>query len=229
MNLFLFVGLPYTCIAIMLAGSIMIYNKREYRFTSLSTQLLETNALHKGANLFHIGLIFLFFGHLIAFLFPAAVLGWNANQFRMIALEMSATGFALASFFGLIILGSRRLGNERIRVVTPKSDLAVYFLLFTQITTGLLIAYFHRWGSSWFASTLTPYLFSLVTFSPDIRAVEIMPITVKIHMVSAFLLIGLIPFTRLVHFLVFPFSYLVRRPQVVIWNRDPREKDRREG
>ncbi|HAZ14109.1 MAG: hypothetical protein A2X86_02915 [Bdellovibrionales bacterium GWA2_49_15] len=224
MNLFLFVGLPYASIFIMLIGSVFIYNNREYRFSSLSTQLLESNGLHKGANLFHAGLIFLFFGHLTAFVFPASVLHWNADQFRLIVLEVSATGFALAALFGVIVLAVRRLKNERIRVVTSKLDILVYVLLITQIISGLVIAYYHRWGSSWFASTLTPYLYSLFTLSPDIKAIEIMPISVKIHIVSASLIIGVIPFTRFLHFLVYPIGYFFRRPQVVIWNRDAKEK-----
>ena len=38
-------------------------------------------------------------------------------------------------------------------------------------------------------------------------------------MVSGFLVILAIPFTRLVHFLVVPVWYLWRKPQLVIWNR----------
>jgi nitrate reductase gamma subunit len=43
----------------------------------------------------------------------------------------------------------------------------------------------------------------------------------KLHIISAFLLIGFFPFTRLVHILVVPNPYLWRRTQVVRWYRAP--------
>ena len=55
-----------------------------------------------------------------------------------------------------------------------------------------------------------------------------MPWVIKLHIVGAFLLVLIIPFSRLVHFLVAPLHYIWRPYQVVIWNwskdkvRDPR-------
>jgi len=42
-------------------------------------------------------------------------------------------------------------------------------------------------------------------------------VTKDLHIINAFLLIGLFPFTRLVHILVVPNPYLWRSPQVVRW------------
>jgi nitrate reductase gamma subunit len=98
-------------------------------------------------------------------------------------------------------------------------DVFVYLILSIQIITGLYIAYFFRWGSSWFSLVLTPYLRSIFTFSPDATTIISLPIMVKIHIVSAFVLIGMIPYTRFIHFLVYPFSYLWREKQLVIWNK----------
>ena len=85
--------------------------------------------------------------------------------------------------------------------------------------SGVLVAYFHGWGSSWFATSASPWLWSLFTFAPDISYVAPLPLLVKIHIVNAFALIAFFPFTRLVHVLVIPNMYLWRKPQVVIWNR----------
>ena len=43
---------------------------------------------------------------------------------------------------------------------------------------------------------------------------------IKLHIVGAFLIFLLIPFSRLVHFLVAPFHYIWRPYQVVIWYWD---------
>jgi nitrate reductase gamma subunit len=66
---------------------------------------------------------------------------------------------------------------------------------------------------------MTPYLWSLVRLSPDLGPVAALPFAVKLHVVNAYLVIGLFPFTRLVHVLVVPNPYLWRRPQVVRWYR----------
>ena len=218
MNNFLFIGLPYTAIFVMLTASIYRYRTMAFNFSSLSTQILEDKLLYKGILPFHWGIVFLFFGHLAAFLFPAVVFAWNGSTTRLLSLETTAFGFALTLFYGIIILIVRRLQNKRLLAVTSKMDYVVYLLLVIQIISGLCVAYFNRWGSSWFAAVISPYLKSIFLFSPDIRALSIAPLPVKIHIISAFAIIGLIPFTRLVHFLVYPFRYFYRGYQIVIWN-----------
>lgn len=105
-------------------------------------------------------------------------------------------------------------------MVTTKMDAFVYIILLVQVISGLWIAYFNRWGSAWFPTVLTPYLRSLIVLDPDIAAVSAMPLSVKIHIISAFSMIGMIPFTRFMHFLVYPFPYFFRSYQYVIWNWD---------
>jgi len=128
--------------------------------------------------------------------------------------------FAIATLYGLLILIIRRLTNKRIYMVTSKMDGLVYLILFTQVLSGMWVAFFNSWGSVWFATTLTPYLRSLFTLSPEITAIAALPLGVKIHIISAYVLILIIPFTRFAHFLVYPFRYLIRNTQRVIWNWD---------
>jgi nitrate reductase gamma subunit len=218
MNNFFFIGLPYTAIVVMLIASIYRYRTMAFKFSSLSTQILEDKTLYKGILPFHWGIIILFFGHLTAFLIPTAVFAWNRHTLRLLTLETTAFGFALTVLYGLLILIIRRLRNKRIAAVTSKMDYLVFLLLFVQILSGMWVAYFNRWGSSWFAAVMTPYLRSILLFSPDIAVVNIAPLSVKIHIISAFTIIGLLPFTRLVHFLVYPIRYFYRSYQIVIWN-----------
>ncbi len=217
-NYFLFVGLPYAALAIMLIGTILRYMNKGFTVSSLSTQFLEGKSLFWGSQPFHWGMMFLFFGHLVAFLFPKSVLAFNGDPVRLIILESTAFAFGLATLFGIIMLVIRRIRNKRVKLQTSKMDVVVFATLLTQIISGVWIAYFHRYGSTWFASSLTPYMVSIFTFSPDISVVATMPLAVKIHIVSAFSIIGLIPFTRYMHFLVYPFAYIWRPYQRVIWN-----------
>lgn len=221
-NTLMFMVLPYLSFGVFLIGSIYRYTSREYQVSSLSSQFLEGKKLFWGSLPFHWGLFILFFGHLIAFLFPSAVLAWNGQPVRLLILEVSSFAFGLAALLGLILLIKRRLEAKMLLVVTNKMDMLVYTVLFTQIISGLGVAFFVRWGSSWFSSVLTPYLRSIFSFNPDINAVSEMPWLIQIHIISAFLIIGIIPFTRFMHFLVAPFDYAWRKYQVVIWNWNPR-------
>ncbi len=219
-NNFFFIGLPYAALFIVLIGTIFRYLNFGYKVSSLSSQFLETRELFYGSRPFHWGLLFLFFGHLVAFLFPKSVLLWDSVPIRLIILEVAALGFGITALFGLVVLIYRRLKHKRLLVVTNKMDIVVYVLLTVQIVSGLWVAFFFRWGSSWFAGTITPYIKSIFLFTPDIAAVSAMPLAVKIHIISAFTLIGIIPSTRFMHFLVYPFPYLWRSYQYVIWNWD---------
>ena len=124
---------------------------------------------------------------------------------------------------GLILLIKSRLTNKSLLVVTNKMDMVVYVILFIQIISGLGVAFFVRWGSGWFASVLTPYLRSVFSFNPDIEALSAAPVWIQIHVISAFIIIAVIPFTRFMHFLVAPVDYLWRKYQVVIWNWDRKQ------
>lgn len=227
LNTFLFIVLPYIAITVFLIGTIYRYKNTKFKFSSLSSQFLESRNLFWGSVPFHWGIMVLFFGHLIALLLPETILSWNSNSTRLLILEVSAFIFGLSAFIGMFNLLLRRNFNSRINVVTSKMDLFIEVLLFIQLFFGLLVAFGYRWGSSWFALIMSPYLNSLFTLNPQIAAISSMPWVIKTHVVLAYTIVLLFPFTRLVHLLVFPLSYVWRPYHKVIWNwnrkkiRDP--------
>jgi len=213
----LFAVFPYVAIILFLVVTIQRYRQRAFSYSSLSSQFLENRQHFWGSVPFHYGILFVLLGHVVAFLVPRSVLWWNRHPARLYILEITALVGGLLALVGLVSLLLRRAGNGRMRAVTTVSDWVVSAMLLVQIATGLGVAAFHGWGSSWFASTLTPYLWSLVKLSPDLAGVAPMPWLVKAHVVGAFALIAFFPFTRLVHVLVIPNNYLWRRTQVVRW------------
>lgn len=227
-DILLFIALPFVALIILLVGSVYVYRRHGMIVTALSTQFLESRELFFGGLMMHWSLVLLFFGHLAGFLVPATVMAWNANPLRLLILESTALLFGLSFLVGTVLLILRRLRNPRLYVVTTDMDLAVFAVLVTQAVTGVWIALAYRWGSYWFAGVLAPYLRSLILLNPDIAAVSALPAVIKVHIVTAFVLIGMIPFSRFIHFLVFPFSYFWRPFQVVIWNRD-RKQIRKSG
>ena len=54
---------PYLAGTIFLLGSLLRFEREQYTWKSDSSQLLRTGSLRWGSNLFHIGVLFLFFGH----------------------------------------------------------------------------------------------------------------------------------------------------------------------
>lgn len=228
LNTFLFVAFPYAAMLVFVLGFVSRYRQKGFTVSSLSSQFLEGRSLFWGSVPFHIGILVVLFGHLGAFLMPRTTLAWNAVPVRLIILETSAFVFGVTVLIGLGALMYRRLTNARIRAVTTKMDIVIELLLLAQVVLGLWIALGFRWGSSWFAADLTPYLWSLFKLSPETGAVFALPWVIKLHIVGAFLILLMIPFTRLIHFLVAPLHYIPRPYQQVIWNwnrraiRDPR-------
>ncbi len=218
LNNFLLIGLPYIAMAVFVIGSVYRYRSTKFKFSSLSSQFLEGKQLFWGSVPFHWGMLVLFFGHLSAFLIPRGVLAWNSHPVRLVVIEVSAFIFAIAVLIGLINLFTRRATSERIKMVTSKMDISIEVLLILQVITGIWIAYNFRWGSSWFASVVTPYLWSLFKLQPDTTAVAALPWMIRIHISGAFLIVLMIPFSRLVHFLVPPINYIWRPYQQVMWN-----------
>jgi len=219
----LLIGLPYAAIIVFFVGTIYRYKAARFTYSSLSSQFLEGRKLFWGSVPFHWGILVLFVGHLIAFSIPRTLLAFNRVPARLLVIEMSALICGLLVLIGLITLFLRRIRTPRLSVVTTKMDLVVEVALILQVAVGIIMAMTLRWGSSWFALVLTPYLRSVLTFRPDITAVAALPWLVKAHIAGAFLIIGLIPFSRLVHLLVVPLHYIWRPYQRVIWPWDRRE------
>jgi len=219
-DFFFFSAYPYIAIIVFLVGTTYRYRETGFKVTSLSAQFLEGKQGFWGTVPFHFGILMVFLGHMAAFLMPGSVLAWNSDPVRLIAHEGLSFTFAVALAVGLVALIIRRLTHPRLRVVTTRMDYFVEFVLLTQVLLGCWIALGYRWGSSWFAADLSPYLWSILKLSPQTDAVVAMPIVIKAHIIGAFSILLIFPFTRLVHIVVAPFHYLWRPYQVVIWYWD---------
>lgn len=214
---FLFAILPYMVAITFFPVTIVRYVARGFTYSSLSSQFLENKQHFWGLVPFHYGILVVTGGHLVAFLLPKQLLAWNSQPLRLYILEVSALIFAALALVGLCAALVRRFTASKVRQVTSTRDWVLFAMLLVQIATGIGVAIFHPWGSSWFAAAVTPYLWSLAKLNPNLAAVSAMPLLVKVHIVTAYLVVGYFPFTQLVHVLVVPNPYLWRKPQVVRW------------
>lgn len=217
LQLMLFAMLPYVALFTFFLGTIMRYRKAPFTYSSLSSQFLENQQHFWGVVAFHYGIIMVLLGHLTGLLIPSYVLLWNSVPLRLYVLEISAMAFALMTLVGLLGTMERRAHFSRTRRVTSFADWLIELLLLTQVIAGIYMALFHPWGTSWFAASASPYLWSIFKFRPDVAYMTTVPFVIKLHMTNGWLIILLFPFTRLVHMLVAPFPYLWRKPEVVRW------------
>lgn len=213
---------PYLALVIFFMVTIQRYRTQKFTYSSLSSQFLENKRHFWGMVPFHYGILTVLAGHVVAFLFPRELLLWNSVPVRLYILELTAFIFAILTLVGLIALIARRLSDPKVKIVTSKSDWILVAMLLFQVAAGIYIAIFFRWGSSWFAAAMSPYLWSLVKLNPDVGYLIELPLMVKLHILNAWAIIAFFPFTRLVHVLVVPNPYLWRKNQVVRWYRQPK-------
>jgi nitrate reductase gamma subunit len=161
---FMFVVLPYIAMLVFLLGTIMRYRKAPYSYSSLSSQFLENRRHFWALVPFHFGIIAVLTGHVVAFLLPHQILQWNSRPLRLHILETTALIFGLMTAVGIIASMVRRITFSKVREVTNRFDWIVLAMLLLQVLSGIYVAIFNPWGSSWFSAAVAPYLSSLVRF-----------------------------------------------------------------
>ena len=217
---FLFGIYPYIAIAIFLLGSLLRFERDQYTWKSDSSQMLKAGQLRWGSNLFHIGVLFLFFGHSVGMLTPHFVYEHFISAGNKQLMAMISGGLAgLAAFIGVSILLHRRLTEPRIRINSKTSDIVLLVLLWLQLALGLAtvpLSGQHLDGSMMLK--LAGWAQAIVTFQPG--AVELLAeagFIFKAHMFLGMTIFFIFPFTRLVHVWsgFGSVAYLMRPYQVV--------------
>ena len=217
---FVFGVYPYICLTVFLAGSLIRFDQNQYSWKSDSSQMLRTGSLRWGSNLFHAGILFLFFGHLFGLFTPHAVYGVFMSAATKQMLAVIAGGIAgLICFVGLSLLIHRRVFDARIRHTSHPTDIAVLVVLWVQLVVGLITLPFslqHADGSVMLV--LADWAQRVVTLRPvDSAALATLPWPYLFHVVLGMTIFLLFPFSRLVHVWsgFAALSYLLRPYQVV--------------
>ncbi len=221
-DMILFGVFPYVAVALMIGVGIYRYFVDRYSWSSQSSQFLESRVLFWGSIPWHYAILIILLAHFLAFLVPS---GWAAllgRPLRLYMLEVTGLALGISTLIAVTLLIFRRITNARVAAVTTVIDWLVLATLFLQVATGVYIAFTLRWGSVWYLHTATPWLWSLVKLDPQLHYLAALPFVVKLHAFNAFLILALFPFSRLVHVVSVPLTYLARPYQVVIWYRQRR-------
>ena len=130
---------PYIALAVMIIGSILRYDREPYSWRSGSSQLLRRKQLYWGSILFHVGIIFLFFGHAIGLLTPHFIYEhFISAQSKQLLAIIAGSIAGIICFVGISMLAHRRLFDARVRVTSTFSDTAILLILWVQLALGLL-------------------------------------------------------------------------------------------
>jgi nitrate reductase gamma subunit len=217
-NDFLFGVLPYIVLSVMVIGTIIRYDREPYSWRAASSQILADKGLKIGSILFHIGVIFLFFGHLVGLLTPHAMYHHfiSAENKQLLAIIAGGTAGTIC-FIGLTTLCFRRLFIARVRVTSAPADVAILVILWFQLVLGLTTIPYsleHSDGSVMMA--LSEWCQKIITFQgADAELIKPLAWPYKAHLTMGMLIFFLFPFTRLVHILSAPVRYVWRPYQVV--------------
>jgi nitrate reductase gamma subunit len=225
-NEFLFGIYPYICLAVLLVGSLIRFDREPYTWKSDSSQLLRSGQLRLGSNLFHYGIIVVILGHFGGFLAPEWAVNWALDPTQHQLIAMVTGGLAgLIAIIGMSILIHRRLADPRIRLNSRYWDFAVVTMLWLQLALGLLtVALSARHMDGILFQTLVTYVKGVVTFDGETARLMLgVPLTYKLHILLGFTIFLISPFTRMIHIWsgVGALAYLFRPYQIV---RTPRTR-----
>ena len=217
---FLFGVYPYICLSVFLLGSLARFDRDQYTWKSDSSQLLRKGQLRWGSNLFHGGILFLFFGHLFGQLTPHWLyeIFVTAPQKQLLAVVAGGVAGVLC-FIGLSLLLHRRLFDDRIRLTSHRTDIAILLILWVQLAIGLstLPSSLHHVSEPTTMLRLAEYLQGIVLMQPNAALVAGIEWHFQAHMLLGMTIFLLFPFSRLVHVWsgFGTLAYLVRPYQMV--------------
>jgi nitrate reductase gamma subunit len=225
MDTFLWVIVPYLCLATFVVGHFWRYRYDKFGWTTRSSQLYENRLLRLGSPLFHFGMLGVVGGHVIGLLVPQSwtdALGISEESYHVAAVGGGMVA-GIMTVVGMVILIYRRRTVGPVFSATTVMDKVMYAFLAAAIVLGMwnTIAgsiltiggeYNYRHGVSvWYRSFLA--------FQPQAELMGNAPLGFQLHALVAFALFAIWPFTRLVHVFSAPVGYLTR-PYIVYRSRD---------
>ncbi|PHR25609.1 MAG: respiratory nitrate reductase subunit gamma [Hoeflea sp.] len=223
MTYFIFGVLPYLALTVLVVGSIARYERDPFTWKSSSSQLLRRKQLVWGSILFHVGILIVFFGHLVGMLTPVEifhVLGISYGFKQLLAIVVGGIAGAMAIVGGAMLL-HRRLFDPRIRANSSFADTGILVLLFAQIIIGMgtiLVSIQHLDGGE--MVKFMDWARAIFTMRKDAwHIVADVHWIYKLHILLGLIIFILFPFTRLVHMLSVPVRYVLRPGYQIVRTR----------
>lgn len=209
---------PYLAGTVFLVGSLLRYDHGQYTWKAHSSQILAKKNMRLASNLFHVGILVIFFGHLFGMLTPHWVYSpfLSAGNKQILAIVIGGIA-GLMTLVGGAMLLYRRLFNPRVKATTSFMDTLILALIVIQAALGLVTIFFslgHLEGDV--MVTLASWAQAIVFFTGGAADyLKEVPWIYKVHIFLGLTIILLFPFTRLVHIWSLPLGYFGRNYQIV--------------
>ncbi|WP_133492053.1 respiratory nitrate reductase subunit gamma [Alcanivorax sp. 24] len=218
LHILLFGIYPYIAVSVFLVGSLIRFDHGQYTWKTGSSQMLSSRHMRVASNCFHIGILVIFFGHLVGLLTPHWAYAWiiSAGAKQIMAILVGGIAGVLC-FIGGVMLLWRRLFNPRVRASSSAMDTFIIALLVVQVTLGLATigpALGHLDGG--LMLQLAHWAQAIAFFQGGAAAyLESVGWIYKVHIFIGLTIFLVFPFSRLVHVWSLPLGYLFRRYQIV--------------
>jgi nitrate reductase gamma subunit len=225
MNILLYVVYPYLSIVLLVGGLIWRYRYDKFGWTTRSSQVYETTILRWGSPLFHFGMIAVLFGHIGGLLIPntwTRAVGLDDHTYHVMSATLGTVA-GTCTVVGLGMLVARRRFTTAVFAATTKNDKTMYVVLGGVILLGMFATvHANVAGDGYdYRETISPWLRSELMFHPRPELMAEVPASFQTHILGAFALFAIWPFTRLVHAVSAPVGYLTR-PYIVYRSRELR-------
>jgi len=220
-TIFWWIVLPYLSMVLFVVGHVWRWRYDQFGWTSRSTQLQERRWLKWGGPIFHYGALAAIGGHVLGILIPKSwttAIGIPENVYHNFA---AIAGFVAAILVigGMVVLAARRVFAPRVRATTSPVDWVALIALGIVVVLGIIPTVRNMVGSPYdYRESISLWFRGLFTAHPDVHLAEKAPLVYQIHAISAWVLFGIWPFTRLVHVWSYPLWYLWR-PYIVYRQR----------
>lgn len=209
---------PYLAGTVFLVGSLLRFDYGQYTWKTGSSQMLSSKNMRLASNVFHIGILVIFFGHLFGMLTPHWIYApfISAGAKQIVAIVIGGIAGVMVLIGGGMLL-YRRLYNPRVKASSSTMDTLILAILVLQAALGVITVFFslgHLDGAMML--TLASWAQAIVFFSGG--AADYMADVswiYKLHVFLGLTIILLFPFSRLVHVWSIPFGYVTRRYQLV--------------
>jgi len=196
---------PYIALSVFLLGSLVRFDREQYTWKSDSSQLLTKSSMRLASNLFHIGVLCIFGGHLVGLLTPHGVftaLGIPDMTHQMIAIWAGAI-FGVVGIIGAAMLWVRRMFNTRVAVASRGSDKFIITWILLTLALGLCtipVSVGHASaGDAGVMITLANWVQSIIYLHPNPALLAEVNTIYKVHIFFGMTLFLVFPFTRMVH------------------------------
>ena len=212
---------PYIALVVFILGSWIRFDHEQYTWKSDSSQLLSKGNMRFASNVFHIGILGIFFGHFVGLLTPHSVflaLGVSDMAHQNIAIYAGGI-FGIMVIVGGAMLWIRRMFNKRVRAASRWMDINILGWLVLTGTVGFITIFYSMGhaskGDPSVMINLANWVQSIVTLQPNPDLVRNVDHVYKLHMFLGMSVFLFFPFTRLVHIWSAPIGYLFRAYQIV--------------